>query len=124
MAEEIQIGGEGTLFVGEDKVFEFELYLKSNTAVSVDLTGMSTIFDVRKSVTAPDPAILSITPSLVGVFNSVRASNTQRAQVTVTDDQMNLFKEKTYHWTWKRMTANSETVLAWGIFTPQKATAP
>ena len=42
----------------------------------------------------------------------------------MTDTDMNLFKEKAYRQSWKRMDDGSETVLAWGPFTPQKATAP
>lgn len=124
MAENVTLGGDGSLFVGEDKTLTLELVLKSTPTTAVDMTGWSMVFDVRKSDIAPDPAIVSHTPTLVGVFNATRASNTQRATVTLSDDDLNLFRAKAYRWSWKRMDAGSETVLAWGSFAPQKATAP
>jgi hypothetical protein len=124
VAVESTIGGSGLLFVGEDKILRFELYDPDDDTASIDMTGWTLLFDVRLKDNSADPAILSKTPSLTGVFNAVRTSNTQRAIVTLTDDDMNLFKEKTYRWSWKRMDAGSETVLGWGDFTPQKATAP
>lgn len=123
MAENITIGGSGSLFVGEDKIILLELVSKGTTT-AVDMTGWVMVFDVRRSDTAVDPAILSKTPSIIGVFNATQALNTQRASVSLTDDDLNLFRAKAYRWTWKRMDAGSETVLAWGSFSPQKATAP
>lgn len=122
MALEITIGGEGTLFVGEDKMFRLEL-IDANE-LPVDMTGWTILFDVRKSVTAPDPAIFSKNASLTGAFNAVRALNTQRAIVTLTDTEMNTVKARTYQCSWKRMNDGSETVLAYGAFAPEKATAP
>jgi hypothetical protein len=128
MAEEVTIGGSGSLFVGEDKVLRFELPTPAvggvASVVAVDMTGWAMVFDVRKGDASADPAILSVVPTLTGTFNSVRATNTQRAIVTLTDDQMNLFRAKNYRWSWKRMDSGSETVLGWGTFAPQKATAP
>jgi hypothetical protein len=116
------IGGDDTLFVGEDKVLRLELLDASS--IPVNMTGMVLLFDVRLKDNSPDPAILSKTPSITGVYNAVRATNTQRAQVTLTDTDMNLFKAKTYRHSWKRMDDGSETVLSFGDFKPQKATAP
>ena len=124
MAEEVTIGGSGSLFVGEDKEIRLELFLKSNPAVAVDFALWSMVFDVRKKDSSADPAILSIVPTKIGVFNSVRATNTQRAIVTLSDDHLNLFRAGNYRWSWKRTDPGSETVLAWGTFAPQKATAP
>lgn len=124
MAVESTIGGSGTLFVGEDKTIRFELYSADDTTVAIDMTGWAMVFDVRKKDNSASPAILSVTPSLSGLFNSVRTSNLQRAIVTLTDDQLNLFKAQNYRWSWKRMDGGVETVLGWGTFAPQKATAP
>lgn len=122
MALDAPIGGNGSLFVGEDKVFKLELIDADNAPV--DMTGWTLLFDVRKKDTSNPPAILSYTPSITGTFNSSRNVNTQRAVVTVTDTDMNLFKAGTYRHSWKRMDDGSETVLAWGDFSPEKATAP
>lgn len=124
MAENVTIGGNGSLFVGEDKTIILEVILQGSTTVSVDMTGWTLLFDVRKTDNAADPAIISHVPTLTGTFNALRSSNTQRASVALSDDDMNLFRAGTYRWSWKRMDNGSETVLAWGNFTPQKATAP
>jgi hypothetical protein len=126
MAVESTIGGGGSLFVGEGKTLRFgPLYDALNPTVGVDKTGGAMVFDVRKTDKAPDPAILSRTNFvLTGVFNSTQASNTQRATLSVTDDELNLFAAKNYRWSWKRTDPGNETVLGRGNFAPEKATAP
>ncbi len=123
MALEATIGGDGTLFVGEDKTFRLELIDKISS-LPVDMTGWTLLFDIRKKDASPSPAIISLVPTITGTFASTRELNTQRAVVVVTDTDMNLFKEQTYRHSWKRMDDGNETVLAWGDFAPQKATAP
>lgn len=129
MAEEVTIGGDGSLFVGEDKILRFELAAVNadgtiSATAAVDMTGWVMVFDVRRKDNSRPPAMISFTPTLTGAFNALRASNTQRALVPLSDDLLNLFKEDTYRWSWKRMDGGVETVLGWGDFTPQKATAP
>lgn len=122
MALDATIGGNGTLFVGEDKVFLLETI--DVNGLPIDMTSWTLLFDVRKKDNSADPAIVSKMPNIIGVFNVDRSVNTQRALVTVTDTDMNEFKAGTYRHSWKRMDDGSETVLAWGDFTPEKATAP
>ncbi len=122
MATTVQIGGDGTLFVGEDKTFTLETL--NSSGVPVDMLGWTVLFDVRKSDKAPDPAIFSKTATIVGVFNVVRATNTQRAQTTLSDTEMNTVSGRTYRYSWKRMDDGVETVLARGNFVVEKATAP
>lgn len=117
MATDVAIGGNGTLFIGEDKLLRFSL-------LTTDMSGWTTVFDVRSKDKSADPAILSKSPTLTGVYSATPASNTQRAEVALSDDDMNLFKAKTYRYSWKRMDAGNETVLARGNFVPEKATAP
>jgi hypothetical protein len=135
MAFQQTIGGNGTLFVGEDKPFELELLEAmydadgvlqepDENSVPVDMTDWDVLFDVRKTVTAPDPAIFSKHATIVGVYNISRALNTQRARVSLTDTEMNTVKALVYQHSWKRMDDGSETVLSYGPFTPEKATAP
>ena len=132
MATDVTIGGEGegTLFADEDKVFLLEV-LDVNE-VPVNIAGWPIVFDVRRKDNSADPALLSIAATITGTYSATRASNTQRAQVVVTDDDMHPFKgsnlpdgrEKTYRHSWKRTTSGSETVLCRGDFAPEKATAP
>lgn len=116
------IGGAGALFVGEDKTLRLELL--DTALVPIDMAAWTMLFDVRTTDNASDPALLSKTPSVSGAYNAVRATNTQRAFVTLTDVDLNTLKARTYRYSWKRMDADNETVLAWGDFTLQKATAP
>lgn len=121
-AATINIGGGGKLFVGTDAVQPFKL--TNEAGVPIDMTGMTLVFDVRAKDTSPDPAILSKTPSLTGSYNVDPLLNTQQALVTLSDDDMNLFKAKTYRYSLKRDDSGSETILARGNFIVEKATAP
>ena len=122
MATNVDIGGSGTLFVGEDKTFVLEVL--DTAGVPVNITAWTILFDVRLKDNSAAPAIFSKTATLTGVYNSVRATNTQRANVSLTDDELNTVTAKTYRQSWKRMDAGVETVLLYGAFAPQKATAP
>lgn len=126
MATTKTMGGSGTLFVGEDKIFELELIddeALGTAATPVDMTGWDILFDVRSRDNS-STTILAKAASVIGVYSAVRATNTQRARVAVTDTEMNLFKQKIYRQSWKRMDDGVETVLSRGPFTPEKATAP
>jgi hypothetical protein len=123
MAVNATMGGNGTLFVGEDKIFKLFPVLDVN-GVPVDMTLWAIIFDVRQKDTSPDPALLSKSAVILGAYNVDPLLNTQYAQVVVTSNDMNQFKEKTYRQSWKRTDTGFETDLEWGNFTPQKATAP
>lgn len=122
MALAATIGGNGTLFVGEDKTFKLQLL--DTAGVPVNMAGMLILFDVRRTDTSAEPAIFSKTATISGVYSTDPLVNTQRAVVVLTDTEMNTVKAGTYRHSWKRMDDGSETVLAWGPFTPQKATAP
>lgn len=121
MADESQIGGNGQLFVGEDKVFFLELL--SVAGSPVNMAGMDIKFVVRLKDKTPDPAIFDKTALITGVYNADRALNTQRAQVTLSDDELSTVSNKTYRYSWKRMDAGVETVLAYGPFVVEAATA-
>lgn len=112
MATDVTIGGNGTLFVGEDKTLRLSL-------PGVNMAGWVVLFDVRKADNSRDPAIFSKTASIVGTFGV-----DQFAVVVLTDDEMNTVKARNYRHSWKRMTADNETVLCRGNFAPEKATAP
>lgn len=122
MALDAPIGGDGALFVGEDKTFRHECI--DPAGLPVNVAGWDILFDVRKKDNAADPAIFSKHATIIGIFNATRALNTQRAEVVLTDTELNTVTARTYRHSWKRMDDGSETVLAWGDFIPQKATAP
>lgn len=130
MATDVTIGGSGTLFVGEDKTLRLELLDEND--LPVNMAGWTMLFDVREKDNS-SAALLSKVPSVTGAYNAARAANTQRAEVTLTDDDLaaTIFKgsnltagAKTYRHSWKRMDAGNETVLSRGDFSPEKATVP
>jgi hypothetical protein len=137
VATNVTIGGDGSLFVGEDKLFELELLdttgvevdengvpVNAAEGVPVDMSGWTLVFDIRARDNSPDPAIVSKVPTISGTYNVSRAVNTQRAHTSLTDTDTNLFQAKTYRQSWKRMNDGSETVLSRGDWAPEKATAP
>jgi hypothetical protein len=121
VALEATIGGDGALFVGEDKIFRLEVLDVSQ--IPVNITGWAIKLVVRKKDNTADPAIFSRDALVVGVYNAVRTTNTQRAEVQLTDTELNTVSKKTYRHSWKRMDDGSETVLAYGDFVVQLATA-
>jgi hypothetical protein len=122
MGVETQIGGDGLLFVGEDKVFICGPITDKSGAL-VNISGWTILFVVRKKDATPDPAMISQTASVTGSFNTDPLLNTQVASVTVADTDMDLFKAGTYRYSWKRMDAGAEVILAYGDFVVQRATA-
>lgn len=134
MAREVQIGGDGALFVGEDKDFVYENVAidvddpeNETLWVPVDMFGWDIRFDVRKKDNSPEPPFIVKTAAVDGTFQPTRAANQQRATVTVTDTDMNTLgglKAATYRYSFKRMDDGVETVLVRGDFVVEKATAP
>ena len=108
MAAHVTIGGNGTLFVGEDKSLQMEVL--GATGLPVDLAGWTIrLFVLSASTTI----LLDKTASITGVYSATRADNTQRAVVTLTDTDLSI-PDGTYQHSWKRTDDGSETILAYG----------
>lgn len=117
MANEFTHGGDGELFVGEDKTLHLTL------DPPVDMTGWLIHFVIRKTDAAGDPALLTKVATVI-VGGTI-------AEVTLSDDETNLWadgsevKAKTedhYRHSWKRMDPGLETVLGYGDIIFQKST--
>lgn len=121
MAIEVKIGGDGALFVGEDKTIVVSV-VNSND-VPVNAAGWTTLLVVRTLDTAADPAIFSLSGVVTGSYNVDPLLNSQVISYTLTDDQLNTVKKKVYRYSVKRMDAGFETILAFGDFEVEKATA-
>jgi len=121
MAKEVTIGGGGSLFYGEDKTFRFELL--DSLDLPVNMAGFIVKMIVRETDGADDPPIFEKTASIDGVYNAVRALNTQRATVIFTDTELLTVEAKTYRHSWKRYNEGNETVLAYGPLIIQQATS-
>jgi P pilus assembly chaperone PapD len=121
MASEVDIGGSGSLFVGEDKIIDLEVLDTSN--VPVNIAGWTIKMFVRVNNSSANPAVFEKTATITGSYSAVRATNTQRARVTLSDTEMNTVTKRTYKHAWKRMDDGSETVIAYGSFEVQKSAA-
>lgn len=121
MASNINIGGDGSLFIGEDKTFRLEV-LDSSEA-PVDISGWTIKLLVRLLETTAEP-LLEKTASISGSFNADRNVNTQRAVVEVADTELSEddFDPRIYRYSFKRTDDGSETILAYGNFRLQRAT--
>ena len=116
MAARVTMGGSGNLFAGEDKSCELEVVNASG--VPVDLTGWA----IRLLVVASNGSVLiDKTASISGVYSATRASNTQRAVVTLTDTEMSI-QDGVHRHSWKRTDDGSETILAYGDCIVERAT--
>lgn len=120
MAAEVQIGGDGAQFVGEDKTYVFEVLDK--VGVPLNIAGKTLQFVVSKKDASVTP-VFSETATVTGSYNAMRVLNTQRASVVLTDTQLDTIKAGTMRHSLKIMDY-PETVVVYGDFVTQKATAP
>lgn len=130
MAAEVQMGGTSTdrIFLDTDFVRDFhckDIDTDSTGATAKNITGWAITLDIRTSAHAAS-ALLSATCSITGTFNSVAASNTQRARWTCADTDITttIFGRKggTFYYSLKRTDAGSETILQYGTIIIERAT--
>jgi hypothetical protein len=100
-------------FTGEDKTLEFEV-LEPDGATPEDVTGWALEWQLRPVANAADPPTLSKVPTIIGTYNAVRATNTQRVEVTIAASDTAALTARTYQHALKRTDAGSETVLSYG----------
>lgn len=143
LAIETNIGGDGSIFVGEDKtlklgpVFDGKVVLdgdgiayvpkfdgsaSTTLATCKDMAGWDVRLEVRQEYISDDLALPSKTATISGVFNASQLLTTQVAVVTFTDDELATLLGQVYHYSWKRMDSGSDTVLAYGTMTVQVST--
>jgi len=126
MAVEANIGGDGSLFTGEDKTLTFQVLSDGSVTPKnepIDISAWTTIyFDIRKT-DAATAAVIEKIATVVGVYNIVKALNTQRARIVLDDDDTNLLQARTYRYSLTRMDEAAETVLFFGNFVVQQASA-
>lgn len=109
------------LFQGEDRRYLFTI-LDVAEAVAIDITTWTLSFMVKRYTSDADAsALITKTAAASGIvisgtFNSVPATNTQIATVTVEDSDTTAIGEGLYHYELKRTDAGFETILAYGAF--------
>lgn len=130
MATAVDLGGSGTFFRGEDKILEIELFSSydpiTDTGTLVDASGWpsgAVHWVVKRSPQDTSDPIIDLTASITGTFDSVRATNAQRAVVTLTSALSSLLTLRGYAHAWKRTDAGNATVLCAGALTVEHSTA-
>lgn len=133
MAIEFNVTAASEFFLGEDKVIDFSI-AGPDDVTPFDITGMTLEWNLRKKDGSPDPAILTKSPTTIGVYNVDPLLNTQRARVIFasaeTDPLATVllptpYKLKAgvaYRHSMKRMTPGAEAILSYGSFTFLQAT--
>ncbi len=104
MAISRAIGGNGELFIGEDKTLRF--------TVLEDVAGADLLFDVRTHDDAPT-FVLQKVPTTEGqriVIVELSAADTRK------------FRPQVYRYSLKLENEDAETILYWGDLVVQKAT--
>jgi hypothetical protein len=125
MAKESHILSTDGWFIGEDKLLEYEV-LQEDEATPQDVTGWAMSWALKRNDNASDPPIISKTTvsgiTITGIFNAVRATNTQRVIITIIDTDTDALRAATYRYALKRTTEGFESILAYGNATLLKAT--
>lgn len=130
MASELQMGGVSTdrIFLDTDfrrewQVLDYDTDLTGATAK--DITGKTFTFDVRRE-NKSTTALLSASLSIVGSFNSVAATNTQRLRWVCADTDITtaIFGSNggTFRYSVKDTTTGVETIVQTGDIVIERAT--
>jgi hypothetical protein len=120
MAKESTIGGNGTLFAGENKTLRFEVL--DTSLVPVDMSGWTVVFDARYTDSEPAPALVSLSATIAGAYSATRSANAQRASVALTPAVLSA--PGSYRYALTRTDSGFVTVIAFGWMTVEKATKP
>lgn len=120
MALERALGGDGKLFVGEDKIVEIGPVVDL-AGVPIDMTGWAVMLIVRLSDDAPTIA-LSKAGNVLGTYSATAALNTQYLKFLLTAAETRRLVATTYRYSVKRMDTGAETIVSFGPFIVQKTT--
>ena len=126
MALEFNVTAADKFFLGEDKIIDFTIF-DAGGIVPLNVAGFSLEWSLKKTDKAGDPGILVKTVgsglSIVGVWNAVPATNTQRVRLTFASIETDLLKAGVaYRHSLKRTDVGNEGILSFGSFTFLQAT--
>ena len=142
MAVELNITATDKFFLGEDKVIDLTIFGQDGVT-PIDILALPLEWSLKKKDKDPDPGIIAkaITAggvstgiTIVGVFNAVPATNTQRLRITflsadtdpdatsVLPTPYTLKAGLAYRHSVKRMDIGNEGILTYGSFTFLQAT--
>lgn len=110
----VNIRTDDALAIGTDHQFIFHIKNDDESA-SVDITGWTLSFRIKRKLTDADAAALvTKTASVGGSFNSTPTLNAQRATVTVEDTDTDTVTPGVCYYELKRTDAGFETILVHG----------
>jgi hypothetical protein len=142
VAIELNYTAEDHIFLGTDKIFEYEIFADDGIdedladgspnplKTMVDASTLEFAWAMAKTVKGSPvfpakrtaPAGTGIT--VVGVYASGRVANTQRVRVTISDEDTDALKEASYYYGFKRMSDGAEEILTFGKVPWRKNPAP
>lgn len=137
MAIQFDITASNQFFLGEDKILELTIF-GADGVTPFDVAGIPLEWNLKKTDKASDPGIITkgigTGITIVGVYNAVPATNTQRVRITFasadTDPDVTsllatpyaLKAGVAYRHSLKRKDAGNEGILSFGSFTFLQAT--
>jgi hypothetical protein len=130
MAAEVQMGGTTTdrVFLDTDFTRDFhvlDIDTDASGATAKEITGKTVVLDIRRYDYSGD-TLLTKTLSIIGSFNSVASSNTQRARWANADTELTaaIFSSKggTFRYSVKITDAGEEAVVQFGDIVIDSAT--
>ena len=141
MAREFNITEANRYFLGEDKHLDLQVFGEDD-ATPLDVTGLPLEWSLKKKDKDPDPPIIGKSTSVgggitvIGVYNAIPASNTQRVRIAIASDETDPFVTSLlatpytlkagveYRHSLKRRDTGNELVLSFGGITFMQATEP
>lgn len=120
MSYESNIVTSDHLFAGEDKTLSYEVFAAGSTTTMENVTGFTLQWTLKRGeVTLTKTTTSGIT--ITGVYDSARATNTQRVVVAIADTDTENFTAGRYSMALKRLDAGLEAVLSHGTVDLQVA---
>lgn len=110
-------------YLGTDWGYEFTVYTSNARTTCRDVTGYTTNFIIKRSLSDVDAsALLSLDGTVTGTFNSDPHANTQRVVVLIADtDTDTEITPGVAYWELKRTDDGSEEVLGRGEISLRRA---
>ena len=127
MSYESSITASDHFFAGEDKTLVYEIFATGSTTTMENVATFAMRWELRKATLGKDPyraqgaSVLSKTSAalggitVTGVYNAVRATNTQRVVVAIDDVDTEALAGGRYVCALKRTDAGLEAVLSHGV---------
>jgi hypothetical protein len=121
MSYESNIQAADHLFAGEDKTLSYEVFAAGSTTVMENVSGFSLQWTMATHSNTLTKTTAAGTITITGVYDAVRAVNTQRVVVTILDTDTENFTAGRYRIALKRLDLDLEAILSHGTMDLQAA---